>query len=100
LEGLPQGVCLNVNFPSIKAELIEGIKICRQSKAIWEEVFEERIDPSGKAYYWLTGNFKLQEEGTDTDEWALRNNYISVVPVQIDFTAHEAIPKLLKWKIE
>jgi 5'-nucleotidase len=86
---LPDGICLNVNIPSVKKEEIRGIKICRQSKGNWKEEFEKRKDPMGKSYYWLTGIFRNHEpESTDTDEWALANNYVSVVPIGIDMTAH------------
>ena len=60
--------------------------------AKWVEEFDERKDPTGKTYYWLTGVFKNYDNGKDTDEWALANNYVSVVPVHTDFTAHHAIP--------
>ena len=99
-EGLPSGVCLNVNFPEVKKDFIAGIKVCRQAKAMWIEELEERHDPSGKPYYWLTGYFKNQEHAEDTDEWALKNNYISIVPVHIDFTAHHAIEKIKSWKLK
>jgi 5'-nucleotidase len=62
--------------------------------AKWEEEFDERLDPRGKKYYWLTGQFVNHDMGKDTDEWALANGYVSVVPVQFDFTAHHAIPYL------
>jgi broad specificity polyphosphatase/5'/3'-nucleotidase SurE len=42
----------------------------------------------GRDYYWLAGEFVNQDKGEDTDEWALGNGYISVVPVQFDLTAH------------
>ncbi|HLN20158.1 MAG TPA: 5'/3'-nucleotidase SurE [Bacteroidales bacterium] len=88
-EPLPQGICLNVNIPSAKQEDIKGIKVCRQSKGNWKEEFEKRKDPMGKSYYWLTGIYRNHEpEATDTDEWALANNYVSIVPVTIDMTAH------------
>lgn len=87
--------CLNVNFPAVSTEFIQGIKVCRQAKALWEEEFEERTDPHGNAYYWLTGKFVNQEaDQEDTDEWALSHQYISVVPVQFDFTEHPVIPSL------
>lgn len=93
--GLPKDSLLNVNFPADNN--IRGIKICRQAVAKWEEEFEERVDPTGRKYFWLTGKFTLNDTGTDTDEWALKNNFISVVPVQFDFTAHHAIEPLNKW---
>lgn len=87
--GLPDGVCLNVNIPSTEPHLIKGIKVCRQAKAYWNECFEERIDPHNRNYYWLTGSFTYNDSGDDTDYYALQNNYISIVPVDADFTAHK-----------
>ena len=94
-EALPPGICLNVNIPSATKNEIKGIKICRQSKGNWKEEFEKRKDPMGKTYYWLTGIFLNHEpDSVDTDEWAIANNYVSVVPVTVDMTAHWYIDKL------
>jgi 5'-nucleotidase len=90
--------CLNVNFPAVPADLIQGVKVCRQAYAKYEEDFEERTDPTGKKYYWLTGEFVNFDEQTDTDVWALANNYVSVVPVQFDltnYTLKETLKKTL-----
>ena len=96
-EPLPNGVCLNVNIPAVKKDEIRGIKICRQSKGNWKEEFEKRKDPMGKTYYWLTGIFQNHEpESIDTDEWALSNNYVSLVPVTVDMTAHWYLDELKK----
>lgn len=97
--GLPEGIVLNVNFPSVTKENLKGIKICRQAKAMWEEEFDKRINPQGKEYYWLTGKFVNQDGGEDTDEWALKNGYVSVVPVQFDLTAYSAIKTLNNWDL-
>jgi 5'-nucleotidase len=95
--GMDKGVCLNVNIPQIKkGEAIKGIKVCRQANANWEEEFEKRVDPKGKTYYWLTGKFVNYDKGTDTDEWALANHFVSVVPVQFDITAYPSISALNK----
>ncbi len=94
--GLQQGVLLNVNFPN-SAEPIKGIKICRQANAKWAEEFDERKDPHNRNYYWLTGVFQNNDKGEDSDVWALKNNYVSVVPVQFDMTAHHAISTLNGW---
>lgn len=98
--GLPNNTCLNVNIPAIKENKIKGIKICRQAHANWEEKFDHRQDPRNKDYYWLTGEFKLHENSNETDEWALYNNFVSVVPVQFDFTAHTVIPELKSWNFD
>ncbi len=91
---LPRGVSLNVNFPPKTNEPLKGVKICRQAMAHWEELFDERKDPYGRRYLWLTGNFVNNDKGEDTDEWAIAHNYVAVVPVNFDMTAHHAIPLL------
>ena len=92
--GIPKGVVLNVNIPAVKKSDIKGVKICRQAKAYWVEEFDKRKNPFGQEYYWLTGKFVNKDQGEDTDEWALKNNYISIVPVEFDLTAHHAIQGL------
>lgn len=95
---LPEGVCLNVNIPSVAEDQIKGVKVCRQARGNWKEEFEKRKDPMGKTYYWLTGFFQNHEpDAEDTDEWALAHNYVSVVPIQVDMTAHRFINELEKW---
>jgi len=94
---IPKGVVLNVNIPAVKKSDIKGVKICRQAKAYWVEEFDKRKNPLGQEYYWLTGKFVNKDQGEDTDEWALKNNYISIVPVEFDLTAHHAIQGLNEW---
>ncbi|MDX1628812.1 MAG: 5'/3'-nucleotidase SurE [Fulvivirga sp.] len=90
-KGLSKGVALNVNFPPKRNESIRGVKICRQANAKWQEEFDQRYDPRGRRYFWLAGNFVNHDKGEDNDEWAIGNNYVSVVPCQFDLTAHHAI---------
>ncbi len=97
--GMPQGVVLNVNFPKIDNGPFKGIKICRQANAQWVEQFDKRKSPWGRTYYWLSGEFVNLDQGQDTDQWALDNGYISVVPVQYDLTAHYAIPLINQWNL-
>ncbi|MDI1257555.1 MAG: 5'/3'-nucleotidase SurE [Flavobacterium sp.] len=97
--GLPEGVVLNVNLPKLKENEIKGIKICRQAKAIWAEKFDKRKTPFGRDYYWLAGEFVNLDNGEDTDEWALKHGYISVVPVHYDLTAYHALQELNTWKL-
>ena len=92
--GLPLGVCLNVNIPDVPEEEIKGIKVCRQAEGSWQEDFDERKDPHGREYYWMTGLYVKIGNGQDTDQWAIENNYIAVVPVQFDLTATHALETL------
>lgn len=100
-KGLPNNTCLNINFPDIDENSFKGLKVCRQAKGVWREEYEKRTDPHGGTYYWLTGAFENQENGaTDTDEWALANNYASIVPVKIDFTDYKSLKELQNFNIE
>ncbi len=98
-EGLPAGVCLNVNFPVVPKEKIKGVKVCRQANARWVEQYEERTDPRQRDYYWLTGYFEKLEENEKTDQWAIENDYIAVVPIHYDMTAHQSIEKIKSWNL-
>ena len=90
-----RGLCLNVNVPDIVLSEIKGIKLCRQCRGVWRDEFYRREDPRGKAYFWLKGGSCNSEvDAEDTDEWALSQGYVSVVPVQVDMTAYERIPFL------
>jgi 5'-nucleotidase len=94
---LDKHLLLNVNIPSVPKKDIKGIKVCKQAYAKYKEEFDERIDPHGKKYYWLTGEFINFDTAEDTDVWALQNNYVSVVPVQFDLTNY-TLKKLLEKK--
>jgi 5'-nucleotidase len=96
--GIPGSVCLNVNIPDAAPENIAGIKICRQNRGFWREEFDKRTDPMGRNYFWLTGYYHNSEpEASDTDEWALRHNFVSVVPLHIDLTAYDMIKEMQQW---
>jgi len=97
--GLPDGVVLNVNIPKLSEKEIKGVKICRQAKGHWEENFDKRTNPLGRDYYWLTGEFIIEDRGEDTDIWALKNGYVSVVPTQFDLTAHQALAPINNWDL-
>lgn len=95
--GVDLPLCLNVNIPAGRPETIRGVRICRQNRGFWREEFYRREDPRGREYFWLTGEFIDGEpEATDTDEWALRNGYVSVVPIQADLTDYRQLKNLSK----
>jgi 5'-nucleotidase len=86
---------LNVNFPKLKTDDIKGIKVCRQAKGKWVEEFMDAVDPRGVPYYWMTGKFEnLEPEAVDTDLWAIKNGYVSIVPSCFDLTKHSIINEL------
>jgi 5'-nucleotidase len=100
MKELDKHFLLNVNIPSVPLNEIKGVKICKQAYAKYEEDFTERVDPHGKKYYWLTGEFVNFDKAEDTDVWALQNNYVSAVPVQFDLTNYQLKKELEKnWQL-
>ena len=95
-EGMPKGICLNVNFP--KVERFAGIRVCRMGYGSWiHEVVKER-HPRGSEYYWMVGQYRDDEPGaTDNDRWALAHGYIAITPTQMDVTSYETIEKMKDW---
>ena len=99
--GLPKNVCLNVNIPAVSEGMLEGIRLCRQNMGYWREEFDQRTDPHGRNYFWLTGSFHNSEpDAKDTDEWALSRNYVSVVPLSIDLTSYNTLREMEAWNLE
>jgi len=100
--GLGKEICLNVNFPTLSLGEIKGVKFCRQTNGTWTERYDRRVDPNGGEYFWLSGYFTNNEPAaTDTDEWALSNGYVAVVPIQPDMTGYAELERLRScWKVE
>lgn len=92
-EGLPPQICLNVNFPV--AEEFKGVRMCKMDIGDWLNEWEERTDPRGRQYFWLTGYYEPgQPHDETTDRWALNNGFVAITPIQLDMTAYAAMDGL------
>ncbi|MEM8890898.1 MAG: 5'/3'-nucleotidase SurE [Bacteroidota bacterium] len=97
---MPAGQCLNVNIPDLPLDKLKGIKITRQAEGRWTEGFDERVDPFGRKYYWMTGEFVLTDKNNGTDIHAIEDGYVSVTPINRDMTRHQDLPSLSEWTLE
>ncbi len=96
---LKEKYCLNVNIPKLNIEEIKGIKVCRQTKGKWQEEFDYQKDKNLKNSYLLKGYFEnLEPDATNTDEWAVKNNYVAVVPTSVDITDYSQLENMKEWK--
>ncbi len=93
-KGLPYGTMLNVNIPDIPAGEIRGIKVTHQSKNTWNDRYEERKDPFGRTYYWFAGSFGNGDPNPDCDDNAVAAGYVSVTPIEFNFTSTGNIKKV------
>ena len=96
-EGLPKGICLNINVPVGE---IKGIKMTTQTQGKWVNEYQRAKDGVERDVFWMTGNFENWEtENEKNDEWALANGYAAVVPVKIDMTAYDIIQEFKEWEL-
>ena len=97
-EGLPHGVCLNVNFPLVP--MFRGVRVCRMAPGTWYNEVTKCHHPRGYDYWWMVGHYRNDEpEAEDTDRWALDNGYVAITPTQIDLTAYSAFDQLKAWPL-
>ena len=89
--GLPPRTLLNVNFP---AGALKGTRVTRLSDHRYEDSLVRRLDPEGKAYYWVAGTIRAEDVGDDTDVGAVLAGYASVTPVRLDLTARDLLEPL------
>lgn len=98
--GIPPGTLINVNIPDICESKIKGVKITRQSNAKVVDKLIKRVDPRGRDYYWMDGDFNGTSEDEDSDYGAVKNNYISITPIHYDMTDYKTMDYFKKWDIK
>lgn len=99
-KGLPIGTMLNVNVPNVPEDKIAGIIVTKQGKSKWDDIYEKRVDPYGRNYYWLTGNLLNVDDGNDIDQVAIESNFVSVTPIHFDLTDYKTFDSMKGWEIE
>jgi 5'-nucleotidase len=98
-KGLRPGTLLNVNVPDLPADKIKGVLITQQGLSKWDDVYEERIDPYGKKYYWLTGKIIEMDENLKADHYALNQDYVAITPIHFDLTDYNTYDLMQSWNI-
>ena len=95
--GLPDGVCLNVNFPAIPS--FKGVRMCRMARGEWINECSKSVHPFGYDYFWMAGSYSdMEPESRDTDSHALREGYVAVTPTRLDVTDYDMLNRLRAWE--
>ncbi len=90
--GLPKGVCLNINFPLLEAGDYRGVRVCRMAHGTWSSEVTRCHHPRGYDYFWMVGHYQNDEpEAEDTDNWALSHGYVAITPTRMDVTAYDCL---------
>src|SRR5215216_3562 len=97
-DGLQKGVVLNVNVPYLKENEIKEYMITRQGLRVYRDALESRVDPRGKPYYWIGGEYPTGVDEPGTDFGALRAGSVSITPLHLDLTSYKTMDILKNWK--
>jgi len=98
-EGLPRGTLLNVNIPAVSEDRIGGVRITRQGNSSWDDTFDVRRDPAGREYFWLSGSMDVSDTDPDTDQIAVRDNWISITPIHYELTDRALLEQMKQWAL-
>ena len=96
-EPLPSDTILNVNVPNLPYEKIRGVQATRLGFRHRSEPVVRAADPKGRSIYWVGPAGSGQDAGPGTDFYAVEHDYVSVTPLQVDLTRHEAVDNLSQW---
>lgn len=90
-------VLLNINVPDIEYEQLAGIEVTRLGRRHKAEPVIKSQSPRGESVYWVGAAGAEQDAGNGTDFYAVRNNRVSVTPLQIDLTRYDQMDLIAKW---
>ena len=90
-KGLARDIILNINIPAIPRKEIKGLRITKLGVRRYDNLFEERKDPRGNAYYWLGGDVIREDQAPDSDVAAIEAGYLSITPIHFDLTDYRLI---------
>lgn len=90
----PTHTFYNINVPAIAYAELQGHRFARMGKRIYVDRVVERLDPWNRPYYWQGGATVMNEEQPGTDVQAVREGYVSITPIRVDWTHDELLEKL------
>lgn len=95
-QSIAKNTLLNINIPALERDEIKGVRISKLGKRNYGNLFEERMDPRGNAYYWMGGGVVEEQQDADSDVFAIDAGYISITPIQLDLTNYDILDEYKK----
>lgn len=92
--GAPAAKVYNINVPALPAEKIAGLKITRAGRIDYREIYDHRVDPNGRSYYWIQGRPEIVDNSPDCDVVAVRDGFVSMTPLQPELTDFAVMSEL------
>ncbi len=84
----------NINVPALPMDQIAGLKLTRSGQVDYREVYDHRLDPNGRSYYWIQGWPEIRDESPECDIVAVKQGFVSLTPLQPNLTDFSALNEL------
>lgn len=94
---IPAQYLININVPDLPLEQLAGTQVTRLGARHHAEDMIKQLDPRGQEVYWLGPPGKEADAGEETDFYAIEKGEVSITPLKVDLTAHEAIQQMREW---
>ncbi|MFW6097188.1 MAG: 5'/3'-nucleotidase SurE [Chloroflexota bacterium] len=96
-QGMDGDLLLNVNIPYRPTSELKGIRITRQGLRVYRDKLVKRVDPRGRPYYWIGGEWPTGVPDEGTDIGTVEDGYVSITPLQLDLTDRRRLDQLASW---
>ena len=90
----PNKTVFNINLPVTPPEQVKGIALANLGSRMYKDTYEERVDPRGRFYYWLSGDLIKSDPDPESDVSRLAEGYISITPITFEMTNKELMAKV------
>ncbi|MGO2322855.1 5'/3'-nucleotidase SurE [Vibrio casei] len=94
---IPSQYLININIPDLPLEQLAGTQVTRLGARHHAENMIKQLDPRGQEVYWLGPPGKEADAGEGTDFYAIEKGEVSITPLRVDLTAHEAMQHMRAW---
>lgn len=94
--GAPTSKVYNINVPALPVEKIKGLRLTRAGKIDYREMYDHRLDPNGRSYYWIQGKPEVVDDSIECDVVAVRDGYVSMTPLHPELTDFVALAELTR----
>lgn len=93
-----KGMLFNVNIPALERGPVQGVRVAPQNINPYQELFDRRVDPRGRVYFWTNPRLNAPEPHPDSDVTLLDERFITVTPLQFDLTDHRQLAAMGEWR--
>lgn len=90
----PANSIININVPDVPYNQLRGVAVTRLGHRACSDNPVQTVNPRGKQCYWISAAGEVADAAEDTDFHAISQHKVSITPIQMDMTNHQALATL------